>query len=179
MNDTAEQSHTQQQLYWNEIVSLKVAGLYICLYRDYLGKWVTALGVIKAIASSLSIAAWAIWQRYAFVWGCIIAVSQVADALKDVFPFAKTHKAAAIHAITLDALFIDAQLEWDNIFSGKYTDEQIRTRLHKLRMLEHEAERHHFSEGLVRKESLRDQAEQDAETYFRSTYGIKSTLWRS
>jgi hypothetical protein len=37
-----------------------------------------------------------------FVWGANIAASQVADALKDVFPFAKKHKAASALAMTLD-----------------------------------------------------------------------------
>jgi len=50
MNDIAAQSHTQQQLYWQEIIKLKVASLYICRYRDHLGRWVTGLGVLKAIA---------------------------------------------------------------------------------------------------------------------------------
>jgi hypothetical protein len=173
MDEIASQSHNQQQLYWAEIVKLKVASLYICSYRDYLSRWVTGLGIIKAIASSVSIAAWAIWQKYSFVWGLVIAVSQVADALKDVFPFAKKHKAAAQHAITLDVLFIDAQLEWDNIFSGKYSNDQISTRLHKLRKLEHEAERHNFPDGLARRTSLFDQAEKDAKFYFQSTYGVE------
>jgi len=173
MNDIAAQSHTQQQLYWQEIIKLKVASLYICRYRDHLGRWVTGLGVLKAIASSVSIAAWAIWQKYSFIWGFVIAISQIADALKDVFPFAKKYKAAAQHAITLDVLFIDAQLEWDNIFSGKYTNDQISTRLHKLRRLEHDAERQNFPDGLARKPSLFDLAEQDAATYFSITYGVE------
>jgi hypothetical protein len=34
-----------------------------------------------------------LWKQYAIVWGSIIAASQVTDALKDVFPFTKKHKA--------------------------------------------------------------------------------------
>jgi hypothetical protein len=173
MNELAAQSHTQQQLYWQEIVELKIASLYICRYRDYLAQWVTALGVVKAVASSVSIAAWAIWQRYAFAWGCVIAVAQVADALKDILPFAKKHKAASQLAITLDILFIDAQLEWDNIFSGKYSDEQISTRLHKLRKLQHEAEHSHFPEGLTQRDTLFALSQSEAQIYLSTTYGIK------
>ena len=88
-----------------------MAACYIRRYRDYLGKRVTVLGTLRAIASSGSIAAWALWKEYAFVWGAIIAASQVADALRDVFPFTKKHKAASTHTITLSSIFIDAQLE--------------------------------------------------------------------
>lgn len=93
------------------MIELKVEAAYIRQYRDELGRKVTALGVLKAVASSAGIAAWAIWKEYAFLWGVIIAASQVADALKEVFPFTKTHKAACDHAISLNSMFIDAQLE--------------------------------------------------------------------
>jgi hypothetical protein len=105
MNELIPNPHRQQQLYWAQMVELKVAACYIRHYRDYLGKRVTALGTLRAIASSGSIAAWALWKEYAFVWGAIIAASQVVDALKDVFPFTKRHKAAIEHTITLASIF--------------------------------------------------------------------------
>jgi hypothetical protein len=155
------------------MIELKVAAGYIRRYRDDLSRWVTGLGTVKAIASSGSIAAWAIWREYAFVWGAIIAVSQVVDALKEVFPFTKTHKAASEHTIALDSIFIDAQLEWENIFSGRYTDEQIANRQHKLRKLQHDAERHSFPNGLLTKAALFREAEAEATAYFESMYNIK------
>jgi len=154
------------------MVELKVAACYIRHYRDYLGKRVTALGTLRAIASSGSIAAWALWKEYAFVWGAIIAVSQVVDALKEVFPFTKRHKAAIEHTITLASIFIDAQLEWENIFSGRYTDEQIMNLRHKLMKLQHEAERSSFPDGLATRDSLFAQAQEDAKEYFKATYGV-------
>jgi hypothetical protein len=179
MNENAENSHRQQNLYWNQMIELKVAAGYIRRYRDDLGKKVTGLATLKAIASSGGIAAWAIWKEYAFVWGLIIAASQLADALKEVFPFTKTHKAASDHAITLSGMFIDAQLEWENIFSGRYTDEQIMTRRHKLRKLQHETERKNFPHGLAEKEAFVAEAEQEAVDYFASMYGVKITLGAS
>ena len=154
------------------MVELKVASSYIRLYRDYLGKWVTRIGVIKAVASTSSIAAWAIWKDYAFVWGAIIAVSQVLDALKDVFPVTKRYKAASEHAVALDSLFIDAQLEWESIFSGTYSDAQINTRLHKLRKLQHDAEVRSFKDGLPTRPDLFRSAETEAEAFFTNTYGV-------
>jgi len=154
------------------MIELKVANAYIRRYRDYLGRWVTSLGVIRAIASSGGIAAWALWKQYAFVWGAIIAASQVTDALKDVFPFTKKHKAASVHTITLGAMFIDAQLEWENIFSGRYSDDQIMKLRHKLMKLQHDAERGNFPDGLAVMESLFAEAQQEAKEYFKATYGV-------
>lgn len=128
--------------------------------------------VVKAVASSSSIAIWAVWREYPLVWGAIIAASQVLDALKDVFPFIKRHKAASEHTVALDSLFIDAQLEWEAIFSGSYTDDQIAARLHKLRKLQHDAECRSFPEGLPVKEELFRAAQEESASYFLSAYGV-------
>jgi hypothetical protein len=165
-------THRQQQLYWQQITELKVASAYIRRYRDYLSKWVTGLGVLRAVASSGGIAAWALWKQYAFVWGTIIAASQVTDALKEVFPFTKKHKAASTHTITLGAMFIDAQLEWEHIFSGRYADDQIMNLRYKLMKLQHDAERDNFPDGLAVKESLFSEAQQEAKAYFKTTYDV-------
>jgi hypothetical protein len=167
------QPHRQQDLYWAKMVGLKVAADYIRHYRDYLGGWVTGMGVVRAVASSVSIGAWAIWRQYAFVWGLIIACSQVLDALRDVFPVAKRHKSASELSGILDSLFIDAQLEWENIFAGKYDDGQIAKRLHKLRTLHHNAEGRSFHEGLPRRKDLFRLAQAEAAVFFRDTYGVE------
>ena len=49
------------------MIELRVAAGYIRRYRDDLGKKVTALATLKAIASSGGIAAWVIWKEYAFL----------------------------------------------------------------------------------------------------------------
>jgi len=163
--------HRQQQLYWSQMVELKVAVAYIRRYRDRLDQLVAGLGTLRAVASSGSIAGWALWKQFAFFWAVVIASSQVVDALKDVFPFTKKHKAASAHAVSLSSMFIDAQLEWENIFAGN-SDEQIMNRRHKLMKLQHDTERNNFPDGLAVKESLFAEAQQEAKDYFRSVYGV-------
>ncbi len=165
--------HREQQLYWTQMIELKVAAEYIRRYRDGVSSRVRLVGAIRAIASSGSIAAWAIWKDYAFVWALIIAASQVADALRDVFPFSKIHKSASEHTIALASLFIDAQMEWENICAGRYTNEQIKNRWHKLVKLQHDAERRTFPHGIPEKGNLFTAAQQDAKQYFASTYGVQ------
>jgi hypothetical protein len=155
------------------MIELKVAAEYMRRYRDDAGRRVTTLGTLKAIASSGGIAAWAIWKEHAFVWGAIIAASQLADALKEVFPFTKIHKAASEHTIGLDSMFIDALLEWENIFGGKYSDDQISNRRHKLMKLQHDAERKAFPTGLPVKEKLFAAAQVEAKEYFAGMYAIE------
>lgn len=166
--------HRQQALYWAKMVELRVAANYIRGYRNYLGRWTTGIGTVRAVASSLSIGGWAIWHQYAFVWAAVIASAQVLDAIREVFPVTRRKKAAGELAIVLEGLFIDAQLEWENVFAGKYTDEQISKRLHTLRTQHHMAEGRLFHEGLSVRDWILRKSELDAELFFQSTYGVSS-----
>ena len=165
--------HRQQQQYWQAMTVLKTDALYIHLYRDALAKWVTGLAALKAVASCGGIAAWAVWRQFAFVWGAIIAASQLTDALKDVFPFSKKHRAACEYGMTLDSLFIDVQLDWESIYSGRYSDDEIMKLLHQLRKLQLDAENRHFPDGLAKRPLLLERAKKEAEDYFRTSYGVK------
>ncbi len=79
-------------------------------------------------------------------------MSQVIEALKDVFPMTKELKAASELVNQIESLCIDTQLEWENIFTGRYTDDEIMNRWHKLMKLQHDAETKNFPNGLrVRK----------------------------
>ncbi len=159
------------------MIELKVAAAYIRRYRDDLARQVKRLATLKAVASSGGIAGWVIWKEYAFVWGAIIAVSQLADALKEVFPFAKNHKAASEHTVSLNSMFIDAQLEWENIFSGRYSDEQIMNRRHKLMKLQHEAESKNFPDSVLalRLDYFTEEARR-SERIFRGNISCKNWL---
>jgi len=173
MHQQAFDPHRQQGLYWNELNDLQVMTCYIRRYRDYYGRWVKGLAGLKAVASCGGIAAWALWKEYAFWWGMIIAASQLADALKEVFPFAKLHKRTSEYTIILRHLFVDAQLEWEMISSGQYTDEQIMRLCHQLRKRRLEAEQECVPDGLPLRGPLRDQAVRDANDESATLYRLE------
>jgi hypothetical protein len=153
-----------------------VACYYFRLYRNWLGRWNTGTGIVKAVATSGTIAAWIIWQAAALVWATIIAASQLIDALRDVIPLARHHRAASDLANALDAIFIDTQFEWENIFAGNYTDDEISARRRKLMRLRSEAERTHFPQGHAPRRKLFALARQQAVTYLHGVYGVSEEL---
>jgi hypothetical protein len=140
MNQSPEEPSYEQQIYWQEFVQLKADACYVRDYRNALGRWVTGVAAVRAIASAGGIAAWAIWKQYAYVWACIIAVSQVVDALKNVFPFYKRREALSRWSRTLSRLFVEAQRDWDAISGGEVTDARIRKMSHQLRSKKQQAE---------------------------------------
>ena len=78
--------HRAQARYWNQTVELKGLAVLIRLYRDDQARWISRLGIVKALAASSTIAGWSIWKDYALVWGIILALSQLLDAIKEYLP---------------------------------------------------------------------------------------------
>jgi hypothetical protein len=166
------QQHRQQDLYFKELFQLKVACEYMRRYRRNLSWWVVRFDGLRAIASSGAIATWAVVQKYPLVWGGIIAAAQVMDALKDVIPFTARQKAANGLVVSLDALLIEALFEWESIYVGQLSDDEITARRRKLMELRHDAEVREFPTGdLPESTALLALAEEDATSYFRRMFG--------
>ncbi len=157
-------------LYWKELQQLKAACVCMRLYRNRLGRRVRAVEIIKAVASSGGIAGWVIWKEYPFVWTGIIAAAQVLDAIKGVFPFAKSHKAASDLTVALEVLYIDAEDEWESIHAGRLSADAITKRRTKLRKLQLAEERRYFPEGVELPPDLIRLATEDANAYFEVTF---------
>ena len=160
----------QPDLYWKQLQELKAASICIRLYRNRLAKHVRTVEVVKAVGSSGGIAGWVIWKDYPFVWSGVIAASQLLDALKSVFPFAKTHKAASDLTVALELLYIDSEDEWEGIFAGTLAADSISKRRTRLRKLQLDAERKHFPEGLELPPDLIRLATDETRAYFEATF---------
>jgi len=75
--------------------------------------------------------------------------------------------------MALDSLFIDAQLEWENIYAGRFSDIEIMNRRHKLMKLQHDLEAKNFPDGLATNRPMFELAQTEAETYFKTTYDVE------
>jgi hypothetical protein len=174
MSDNLTSPRRGRDLYWRELVQLVTSSIYWRRYRDDRSKWVSRLGTLRAIASSGSIGAWVIWRDYALIWAAIIAASQVADALKNVFPFSREYKSANEHMLALDRILIDTELEWIRVFNGDYPEDQILERRRALMLLQHEAARRNFPDGSPRRnDHLWAIAEEEAIRYLKERYATE------
>lgn len=104
------------------------------------------------------------------VWGSIIAAAQVADALQNAIPFSARFRGANALLTALDALLIDCQMEWEDIFAGRLDEIEIARRRHAMMKLRHDADVKNLPNGLPVRKVLFALAEADAAAYFESTY---------
>jgi len=165
-----------QSLYWNELVQLKVSCEYIRRYRDFLSLWVTRFAMIRAFVSVGALGTWAAVKAYPMVWGGVIAAAAVVDALQNAVPFAVRLRGTSALCVALDALFIDALMEWEDVFAGRLDEAAINARRHKLMNLRHDADVKNLPNGLPIKKTLFRLAEIEASAYLQSTYKMGPLL---
>lgn len=161
------------EAYWNELVLIKIVSCYIRRYRDSQNYWINSIGIFKAVVTSTTIAAWAIWKELALVWGILIAISQVLDAVKEFLPQAKHRREASQFVSALEDILVDARHEWHGIFSGDYKPNDIMARWKKLAKRLNEAERKYFPDGLPLNEKRQRLAEDEAMHYFSHIYNVE------
>ena len=162
-----------QQLYWKQLVQLKVECEYIRRYQAEDRWWVTRINVTKAVLSAGALGAWAASQVSPLLWGGIIAAVQVADAIQKTLPISKQYESLSALVIVLDTLFITALGEWEEIQAGRVDVAALAVARQNLMKQMHDAQAKQFPTGLHRRDALFKLAEADAATYIKATFGTE------
>ncbi|PHN85113.1 hypothetical protein CSB62_15630 [Vibrio splendidus] len=160
-----------QQKYWHLMKELKTHSLYIQNFAISQSRNEQHLNIFLAITSSTSIAAWAIWKDHAFIWGVIIAVSQVVTAIKPFLPFKK--RLAALNQLgdSISKLSLLAERDWFYVAEGKWTEHEIHSKWADLKEKSLTAEKKCLGNlTLPRNKGALQKAEEEADLYFVSTY---------
>lgn len=162
-----------QERYWREMDQLKVHIFYLEEYLEKTIKIDRGIKIFLAVASSGSIAGWAIWQHISFVWGGIIAASQIVNSVKEYLPYSKRLKALQGITNDLEALFLNFESRWFDVAEGNLTNEEI----HKMHMMFKEQRRliiqkHLGVNPLPHKEHFMRKAIESTRLYFSNSYGF-------
>ncbi len=121
-------THDVQLQYWNQFTRLKRDAIYINRYHGDVERIDRGLEMVSAVASSAAIGGWAIWHAAAFLWGAVIAASQVLTAIKPFLPYKARLKALAAFGAELDSLALVAETDWLAVSRVSISDEEIHRR---------------------------------------------------
>ena len=123
-----------------------------------------------ALASSGSIATWAVWSRYPMLWGGIIALSQVLSFIKPYFPYNKylnelEEKKNFALKVNLDFERLWYKMQYDKITEGESVQEFFLAK-------ELMNKAYNFREDINahRKKSIIKSATEKTELYFDTNY---------
>jgi hypothetical protein len=82
------------------------------------------------------------------VWSGVIVAAQVADALQNAMAFTARYRGTSALVNTLDALLIDCQMEWEDIYAGRLDEAEIAKRRHAMMARRREADAKNLPGGL-------------------------------
>jgi hypothetical protein len=108
---------------WSLLCDCKFKSYYMGHMVTKYQKYDRNLNIFLAIASSGSIAAWAIWSIYPMLWGIIIAASQVLSVIKPYLPFFKYVKELNLKLVRIESLNIDFEKLWFKIQRSKISED--------------------------------------------------------
>lgn len=170
-----DQNRRQALLYWRQMQQLKASACYMKIYRNRLDKKIKNIDILKAVASSGSIAGWFAFTHLKILWSIIIACSQLADVMKMVFPITKQHRQAIGLTVALETLFIDAERDWEFMQTDTMEDAEIIEKISSLKKMQLECENKYFPDGFNVSDDITALATQEASAYFTEIYQVEST----
>lgn len=160
-----------QEKYWKYMVQIKAWIFYLDIYSESSYRWDRRINVFTAIVSSTSIAAWAIWQQYSYIWSFIIAVSQIITAIKSFFPFNKRLKIIVPFMEDLKYLYNKLEYNWYKVASGDLTEEEINEMLFEFKNDFTSLENKNLKEeNLLERNDFKSKADRKADLYFENNF---------
>jgi hypothetical protein len=118
---------------WATLNNVQFKGYCLDLLIDKFQKIDRNINIYLAIASSGSIAAWAIWDQFPMVWGIIIASTQVITVVKPYIPYFKYVKELKGKLLKIENLNIELERLWYYYTNKKISDEEIEARYFELK----------------------------------------------
>ena len=160
-----------QDRYWNFMIELSVHMYYLEEFLRYYQTIERRIKYLLAITSSSSIATWAIWQKYSFLWAFLIACSQVLNAIKHLFPFAQREKIIKNILPELNNLVSEVELQYYNVANGLLTDYSIHEVTIKFKQRKDNMILKLNDNVLPESDNFMEKAESKTNIYFQNYYG--------
>ncbi|MEI3433078.1 MAG: hypothetical protein V8Q78_10090 [Blautia sp.] len=160
-----------QEKYWKYMVQIKAWIFYLDVYTEDSYRWDRIINIVVAIASSTSIAAWAIWKKYSFVWSIIIAISQVLTTIKGFLPYSKRLKMLVPFMEDLKFLYNKIEYNWFKVASGDLSEDEINELLYSFKDEFANIENKNLKEEtLLEKDNFREIADRKNDAYFANNF---------
>ncbi|WP_417911315.1 hypothetical protein [Candidatus Electronema sp. PJ] len=156
-------------LIWKQLYRVNVRSIYLEKLLKRNEATDRYINMFLAIASSSSIAGWALWNKYVYVWTTIIALSQVINAILPYLPYKERIKSLSGLARDLRQLGIMIERTWLDIAAGDLPEAKMRSLYYDYLKNEAEYEEKYFSgKSIPENMKLFVQAEDEAKRYLSS-----------
>ena len=157
---------------WATLNDTKFKGYSLSLLVDQFQRLDRRINIFLAIASSGSIAAWAVWKEHPLVWSSIIAFSQVVTVVKPYFPYFKYVKELNAKCHKIAVLNIELERLWYKIQHKKLTEDLAEKEYYDLRRTIADALIFGDDVVFVVSRDIEKKANEKMRIYLKSHYGV-------
>jgi len=157
---------------WAALNDIRYKGYLLDLIVNRFQKWDRNINIYIAIASSSSIAAWAIWNSTPLLWGTIIAFSQVLTVIKPYFPYNKYVKELNSKNLKIEHLNIELEMLWHKLQKKKITEDEAAEIYFDIRKQASEIFNFGDDTIFVISSKIEKKANEKMKTYLKNNYGI-------
>jgi hypothetical protein len=162
----------EQERYWAFLVQTYGHTRYLHKYLERCESIDRNISMYTAIASSASIGGWVIWQQAGWVWGTIIAISQVIGAIRKFLPYSTQAEKLRSLDSHYARLLTRIEGEWFRVRSSLLTEAEINDLITRFKTEQDEIEDATFSTvTLPDKKRLLTKAGADTVNHFKSYDG--------
>jgi hypothetical protein len=161
---------------WGALCNMQFKSFCLSILVKRYQHWERNINVFLAIASSTSIAAWAIWKITPIIWASIIAASQVLTVIKPYFPYFKYVKEFNLKCIRLELINIEFERVWYRLQNKKIDDDEAEELYYELR--KQTSEILNFSDDTVFEvtSNVERKANEKMKYFLQANYGISINI---
>lgn len=160
--------------YFQRMYFYKYSILYLEAYLDMIVKKQRNWKIIIAISSSVAIACWTKWAGFAYIWGFIVVVAQIASVVLEYLPYEKIKPELFKTIAIKNNIYTEMEHSWDKFEIENSDDAVISSKLYEYDNLWNKSEAEVFkNDSLAQNKKVQDKAEKSAQQYFINMYGVK------
>lgn len=126
---------------WNCLINSKFKALYMCLCSEKADNIGRLYSIALSLGSASSVAAWAVWKEYPYVWAIIVGFAQLLHIIKPYIPFIGNDKEYLEMSFRFEELYIDYNKLWKSYEREEVNDKKAGDKLSELYKKEIEIEK--------------------------------------
>lgn len=161
---------------WSLLNNVKFKGYCLGFVVERFQKWDRNMNIFLALASSGSIAGWAIWNDIPFLWAGIIATAQVLTVIKPYFPYFKYVKELNKKCYKVESLVIEVEKLWYE-FENSVVEEKIAAQKY-FELKKQINEIFTFGDDTIFKvtKKIRNKANKSMKTYLKNEFSVSINI---
>ena len=158
--------------YWKLMAKVKFDCFYILLHYNHSLRWDKRTNIFLAIMSGSTIAGWAFWEKYKFLWVLLLTLFQIINVIEPYLPYSTRVEQLFEYKCELNDLYLKIERNWIRITKEEYTETEIIDLIYGYKEKLNDFEKKYMKgDFLKNKHIIKETAREQTEEYMKNILG--------